>query len=89
MNGRNGFRQYYVYIMASPSRTLYTGMTNDLERRVAEHRESLDGTFTARYHVNRLVYFEEFLTSKRQLSLKSRSRDYCERKRRRSRSSRL
>jgi len=51
---------YYVYIMSSLSRTLYTGVTNDLERRVGEHREGKPGSFTARYHVNRLVYFEEF-----------------------------
>ncbi|MDO8430973.1 MAG: GIY-YIG nuclease family protein [Candidatus Binatus sp.] len=51
---------YYVYILSSLSRTLYTGVTNDLERRVTEHKESKPSSFTARYHVNRLVYFEEF-----------------------------
>ena len=51
---------YYVYIMSSLSRTLYTGVTNDLERRAAEHREGQRGSFTARYKVNRLVYFEHF-----------------------------
>ena len=51
---------YYVYIMSSPSRTLYTGVTNNLERRVAEHKERKPGSFTARYNINRLVYFEEF-----------------------------
>ena len=49
---------YHVYIMSSLSRTLYTGVTNDLERRVFEHKEERPGSFTARYHVNRLVYFE-------------------------------
>lgn len=53
-------RTYYVYIMSSPSRTLYTGVTNNLERRVFEHRENKPGSFTARYHITRLVYYEEF-----------------------------
>ncbi len=51
---------YCVYIMSSLSRTLYAGVTNDLERRVGEHKEGKPGSFTARYNVNRLVYFEEF-----------------------------
>jgi len=54
-------RTYYVYILASgPSGTLYTGMTNDLARRVYEHREGLVEGFTKRYGVKRLVYFETF-----------------------------
>ncbi|HET9786001.1 MAG TPA: GIY-YIG nuclease family protein [Pyrinomonadaceae bacterium] len=51
-------RQYYVYIMASRSRTLYTGVTNDLERRVFEHKEKLVPGFTTKYRIERLVYFE-------------------------------
>ena len=51
---------YYVYIMSSLSRTLYAGVTNDLERRVGEHKEGKPGSFTARYNINRLAYFEEF-----------------------------
>ena len=52
---------FYVYIMSSLSRTLYTGVTNNLERRVSEHKEATQpGSFTARYRVNRLVYFEHF-----------------------------
>ena len=53
-------RNYHVYIMSSLSRTLYTGVTNDLERRVFEHKQGPPGSFTARYKVNRLVYVEEF-----------------------------
>ena len=53
-------RNSYVYIMSSLSRTLYAGVTNDLEPRVGEHKEGKPGSFTARYNVNRLVYFEEF-----------------------------
>ena len=52
-------RQYYVYIMTNRSRTLYVGVTNDLERRVYEHKsESIEG-FTKRYKINRLVFFDE------------------------------
>jgi putative endonuclease len=51
---------YYVYIMSSLSRTLYTGVTNNLERRVAEHKARRPGSFTARYNVTKLVYCEEF-----------------------------
>ena len=51
--------QYYVYIMASRSRTLYTGVTGNLKRRVFEHQEKLVPGFTTKYKVHRLVYFEE------------------------------
>lgn len=51
-------KQYYVYIMTNKSRTLYTGVTNDLERRVYEHRQKLVAGFTAKYNIDRLVYYE-------------------------------
>jgi len=51
-------KDYYVYIMASRSRTLYTGVTNDLERRVSQHKLKLIRGFTALYRIDRLVYFE-------------------------------
>ncbi len=51
-------RQYYVYIMTNRSRTLYIGVTNDLERRVYEHKSELAEGFTKRYRINRLVYFD-------------------------------
>ena len=53
-------RTYYVYIMASRSRVLYAGVTNDLARRVNEHKLGLNAGFTRRYRVTRLVYFEEY-----------------------------
>lgn len=53
-------RSYYVYILTNASRTLYTGVTNDLERRVFEHKRRLIPGFTQRYNLTRLVYFEEF-----------------------------
>ncbi len=51
-------RQYYVYIMTNRSRTLYIGVTNDLERRVYEHKSEPVEGFTKRYRMNRLVYFD-------------------------------
>src|SRR5207249_9121888 len=51
---------YHVYVMASRSRVLYVGVTNDLPRRVDEHKRGLTPGFTSRYRVTRLVYFEEF-----------------------------
>ena len=51
-------RQYYIYIMASRGRTLYVGMTNDLERRVYEHKQGNKGGFTDRYRITKLVYHE-------------------------------
>lgn len=50
---------YYVYILASQSRVLYTGVTNDIRRRVAEHKDKLHhGSFTSKYNVNKLVWYE-------------------------------
>ena len=52
---------YYAYILASDRNgTLYIGVTNDLVRRIHEHRESVVDGFTKKYGVHRLVYFEAF-----------------------------
>ena len=51
-------RQYYVYIITNRSRTLYIGVTNDLERRVYEHKSGTVEGFTKRYNMSRLVYFD-------------------------------
>ena len=54
-------RHFYVYILASKiGGTLYVGVTNDLIRRVAEHRLKLVESFTEKYDVARLVYYEQF-----------------------------
>jgi putative endonuclease len=50
--------QYYVYVMANYAHTLYTGITNDLERRVYEHKYKIVEGFTKRYDLNVLVYYE-------------------------------
>jgi putative endonuclease len=51
---------YYVYVMASASRVLYTGVTNSIERRVSEHRTGRGDGFSARYRTRELVYVEAF-----------------------------
>lgn len=52
-------RTYYVYILASKSRRLYIGVTNDLSRRMWEHNNKVVEGFTKQYNIDRLVYFED------------------------------
>jgi putative endonuclease len=52
-------RTYWVYILGSGTGTFYVGVTNDLELRIAQHREGLIEGFSSRYDVHRLLYFEE------------------------------
>ncbi len=52
-------RDYFVYIMTNHSGTLYTGVTNDLTRRVYEHKTQASGSFTRKYRMNKLLYFEQ------------------------------
>lgn len=56
-------RSFWVYVLCSRTRALYVGMTNDLERRMAEHRAQIGSRFTARYRVTRLVHVEEYRTA--------------------------
>lgn len=51
-------KEYYVYIMTNKSRTLYTGVTNNLKRRVYERKHKLVPGFTSKYNITQLVYFE-------------------------------
>jgi len=53
-------QSYYVYIMANASRRLYIGVTNNLERRVWEHRSKKTEGFTKRYNLTLLVHIEEY-----------------------------
>lgn len=71
---------YYIYILTNKSdRVMYIGVTNDLARRIYEHKSELIDGFTKRYHVHKLVYFEEYSDIKdalaREKQLKSWSRE--------------
>ncbi len=50
--------EYYVYILTNRSRTLYTGVTNNLPRRLHEHKQKLADGFTKKYNITTLVYYE-------------------------------
>lgn len=52
-------KSMYVYIATNKSKTLYIGVTNNLERRMMEHKSKLVPGFTSRYNIDKLVYFEE------------------------------
>jgi len=52
--------QYFVYIMTNKSGTLYIGLTNNIKRRVFEHKNKLIKGFTKKYNITKLIYFEAF-----------------------------
>jgi putative endonuclease len=54
-------KHFYVYILFNHSRTLYTGVTNHLPRRLQEHRDKLVPGFTAKYNITQLAYYEIFV----------------------------
>jgi len=54
-------KQYWVYMMTNRNKTvIYTGLTNNLERRVREHKDGTGCSFTKRYSLTKLVYFQSF-----------------------------
>jgi len=55
-----GVGAFFVYIVASLSGTLYVGLTDDLKRRVEEHKLGLVDSFTKKYHIDRLMYYETY-----------------------------
>lgn len=57
-------KQYYLYILAhKKGGVLYVGFTNNIERRISEHKSGIGGKFSSKYNVTKLVYFETFETS--------------------------
>ena len=74
-------KKYYVYILFSKRNgTLYVGVTNDLIRRVKEHKEKIIEGFTQKYQVDKLGYFEEFpnveFAIEREKQIKGKKRQY-------------
>ncbi len=72
---------YHVYILTNKNNTvLYTGVTSDLQNRVLEHKDKIHKGFTAKYNLNKLVYFEAFddinkaITREKQLKAGSRQK---------------
>ena len=61
MNSFRDPKYYYVYIMSNRSKTLYTGVTNSVRRRVWQHKCQEGSEFTSRYKCDRLVYYERFV----------------------------
>jgi putative endonuclease len=60
-------KHYYVYIMSTKTRKLYTGMTNNLPRRVYEHKNKSGEGFTSKYNFSLLVYYEVYTEVKQAL----------------------
>ena len=57
-------KQYYVYIMTNKkNNVIYTGVTNNLKKRIYEHKEKLVAGFTKKYNINKLIYYEIFDSS--------------------------
>jgi len=71
---------YYVYIMTNRSKTLYTGVTNYLERRVFQHKHHLVEGFTKRYNITKLVYYEETNDVKEAISREKQIKGWLRRK---------
>ena len=74
-------QKYYVYILSNQTNsTLYIGVTNDLKRRLYEHKNKLINGFSSKYNTNKLVYFEETSDVKtaiqREKNLKKRNRQW-------------
>lgn len=55
-----GKQTYYVYFLGSRTRTLYTGVTNNLERRMFEHKQGAFSGFTKQYRIDLLLFYEEY-----------------------------
>jgi putative endonuclease len=56
----SGDKTYYVYIMTNQSRNLYVALTNNIRRRVNEHKDGLIEGFTKRYNIKRFIYVESY-----------------------------
>ena len=66
-----GKRTYYIYIMSNQSRTLYIGFTNNIKKRVYQHKAGLIEDFTKHYKIDTLVYLESFRDVNSAIALKT------------------
>ena len=74
-------RTYYVYILASDSGVLYTGVTNALRRRLIEHRLKMVPGFTKKYNLMKLVYFQGFEDVRRAIAREKKIKAWTRKKR--------
>jgi putative endonuclease len=68
-------RQFYVYILANKSGMLYTGVTNNLNRRIFEHKDHLIEGYTKKYNITKLVYYDETDDVSAAIAEKNKSKD--------------
>jgi len=73
-------KSYYVYIMTNKSSTLYAGITNDLRKRIFEHKNKLVEGFTKKYNINRLVYYQKFGTPNEAISAEKKIKGWTRKK---------
>ena len=72
--------KYFVYILASKTGTIYVGVTNNLIKRVYEHKNKLVDGFTKKYNIDRLVYFYEFSNVKEAIEMEKKIKKWSRQK---------
>jgi putative endonuclease len=81
VNEKVDMKKYFVYILTNfNNKVLYVGVTNDLERRVFEHREKLIKGFTEKYNLKKLVYYEEFSSPEDAISAEKKLKGWLRKK---------
>jgi len=73
-------RHYWIYILTNKSNTLYIGITNDLKRRISEHRKKLIKGFTSRYNLNKLIFYETFNNPKDAIAIEKKIKSWTRKK---------
>ncbi|MCX6809167.1 MAG: GIY-YIG nuclease family protein [Candidatus Berkelbacteria bacterium] len=73
-------KSYWVYIMSSKSNTLYVGITNNLQRRIYEHKNKLLGGFTAKYNINRLIFYQNFYSPEEAIAAEKKIKGWTRKK---------
>jgi len=71
---------YYVYILTNKSNTLYIGVTGNLGQRIEQHMRKSTKGFTAKYNINKLIYYQEFPTSLEAIAAEKRLKGWTRRK---------